>query len=262
MYLLLRFSPLLTSLLVFASFLVAYLKPSWFFQPTLSFIAYFGLLLSLFLTLVLIFIGAGYPLKTRLRFLPFLLITSLSAYILFLYSDNSFVIWAIIVILPAIVWIYLESLYLFWQRSSQYQAHTLQRIAHYLYIIEVFLLATALIGVQILLQVDFWIISSALAALFFAIQYDYFLLNKFAARESLVMSGLGTVMALEFSIVLNLLPTHFFMYGLIISLFFYVWLGISRQVLQRRLDSRRVITRLAIAGTGAVSVFITSLLIR
>ncbi|MEK0326372.1 MAG: hypothetical protein QQN63_11780, partial [Nitrosopumilus sp.] len=53
-------------------------------------------------------------------------------------------------------WIWLESLFLYWQQSAQYQAHTLQKVAGYLYLTEIFLFSVALIGAQVLLQIPFW----------------------------------------------------------------------------------------------------------
>jgi len=108
MYLLLRFSPILTSLFVFAVFLFTYLQPAG--QISISAVIYLGLFAVLLVSFALIFIGAGYPLKTRLRFLPFLLLTSISAYILFLFTDNSAILWAIMIVLPAIFVLYCKGL--------------------------------------------------------------------------------------------------------------------------------------------------------
>ena len=73
-----------------------------------------------------------------------------------------------------------------------------------------------------------------------AVQYDYFVLHRLDKKESLIIVLLGTLIGGELYLVLNLLPTHFFMYGIIISLFFYIWFGVCKQILRRKKEFKYV----------------------
>lgn len=247
---------------------LGHLQPSWLLKLskvnrfTLSQIVAIALISVIVLLASLILIGIGNPLASRLRFAPFLLISWLSTLVIFLFSDQAFVIWPLIIIITALNWIWLESLYLFWQRSRYYQPYSLQRIANYAYLIELFLFITAVIGIQTLLQVPLWQMLLLIMAVSIGIQYDFFLLHKLDKKESLIIALIGSIMAGELYLVLNLLPTHFYMYGIVISLFFYIWLGICKQVLRRKKDFKYIKAPLIIGSAGIFITFVTSLLLR
>lgn len=268
MYILLRFSPAISSIF---SFILLYLLATK--SPLLlrflnleaftlqSIITILLVILFVFLATV-IFIGAGHSFKSRLRFFPFLLFTWLSGYSILLYSDTPSILWVLIFLLPLMSWIWLESLYLFWQRSLEYQAYTLERIATYLYNITVFLVASSVIGLQVLLQLPIWITTVTIVLTFFILVQDLFHLYKLNSREVLIYALLGSVLIFELAFVLNLLPTHFFMYGLSIALFYYLWCGIINQVLRRKSRKLVVTSYLIVTSIGACLGVISSLFIR
>lgn len=258
----------MSSLFLAIILVLAHLQPVWLLKLihvnrlTLMQVIVIAIICIFVSIISLVLIGAGTSLFSRLRFAPFLVISWLSTLVIFLYSDQPFVIWPLIILITAMNWIWLESLYLFWQRPKYYQPYSLQRIANYAYLIELFLLVTAVIGLQILIQVPLWQMLLVIMAVVWAIQYDYFLLHKLDKQEGLIIALIGTIMAGELYLVLNLLPTHFYMYGIIISLFFYIWLGICKQVLRRKKDLKYIKVPIILGSAGIVVSFVTSLLIR
>jgi len=266
MYLLIRFTPIISSIFLGLIFIFGYFQPAWLLKAfqlnrlTLSATFNLAVISALIILSSVIIIGMGVSFVSRLRFIPFIFISWLSAFVIFLYSDQPYVVWPIIILIPAINWVWLESLYLYWQRPEFYQPYSLQRIANYFYLLEIFLFITAVIGLQILMQVPIWMILILAVLVLFYIQYDYLLLHQLDKIESLIISLLGTILAGELYLVLNLLPTHFFMYGILISIFFYLWLGIGKQILRRNKELKYIKLPMILGGLGAIAIFITSFL--
>ena len=266
MYFLLRISPLLSSL-AGGGLLYLIIREANSLTDRSSLYSSLGLTgitiaISLLYLITIIFIGAGQPLRTRLRFFPFLFILWVSGIFVFLFQEQAWILWGFIIILPLMTWIWLESLFLYWQQSAQYQAHTLQKVAGYLYLTEIFLFSVALIGAQVLLQIPFWATFLLSAIVYWWLQYDLFRLNQIEAHRSSIYALFGTLLALELVLVLNLLPTHFFMYGLVVSLFFHSWFGIMIQVLHKKKEIKSTAFYLGVSGIGTGIVFFTSLFLR
>ena len=92
MYILLRFTPILSNLLVALLLLALHANPEWLksLLGDLSFQKIGGIMIGVlvFFLFNLIFLGAGVKLKTRLRFYPFLLLLWFSGLTIFFYSDH------------------------------------------------------------------------------------------------------------------------------------------------------------------------------
>jgi hypothetical protein len=205
-------------------------------------------------------IGHGYNLVSRLRFYPFLAVSTASAFTVFLYSDYRPILIGLAVLVPAYTWIWLESLYLFWQQPILYQPYTLQRLASYLYLLELFLFVAAAAGIQVLFLVPAWIIIPVSALVYGFAQYDLFSLYRLDPSYILRTSIVGTILAVQLQLVLNTLPTQFLLYSGLMAMFFYVWVGLTKQANQQQaLIPSQVWPYAVISGVGAVATFITSL---
>lgn len=266
MYLLLRFTSFLLSGIGFL-FLFVLSRPAFLDRINASqagpyllygFIGFYLILL----VAGLLFLGRGYPIKTRLRFFPLLGVIWAAGYGIFLYTDQRSLLTGLFVALPLFTWIWLENLYLFWQRSFAYQAYSLPRIARYLYVIALFLLAAFVIGFQVLLQLPAWLVFFVMLLMVSWLQIDYFLLQQLSIRESILYGLFGTILYGQLFLVMHLLPTHFFLYGLLTALFFYVWLGIMTQVLSRKQEEIVKVPYVLISSLGATLSIILVLFLR
>jgi hypothetical protein len=265
MYFLLRLTPILSSVVSFFLLYQLYRPSEWITELLGPMSAYrlIGTVLIVILVYLLsiIFIGAGYPVRARLRFFPFLAILWGAGIGVLSFSEQSLAIWGSLMALPVLAWIWMESLYLFWQRSLAYQANTVQRIASYLYLVGIFLYSVAAVGLQIFMQIPLWLVLVVSAGIYFGVQFDYFMLQQRKREEAIVYSLIGTILSLQLVLVLNLLPTHFFLYGLTIVLFFYTWLGIITQALKRRKDGLKIRMYLTVSATGTLAVFFSALFV-
>jgi hypothetical protein len=266
MYILLRFTPILSNLLVALLLLALHANPEWLksLLGDLSFQKIGGIMIGVlvFFLFNLIFLGAGVKLKTRLRFYPFLLLLWFSGLTIFFYSDHQLLLQILMISLPLASWIWMESLFVFWQRSFAYQAYTLERIAGYLYLFVIFLYTAAISGLYTLLQVPFWIISIALLLGYFLIQYDLLLLHKIEKEKSLPFGLISSLLGFQLAVVLYLLPTHFFMYGLIVMLFYYSWNGLVIKSLKKQENQGNSYSYIVTSVLGGLLTIFTTLFLR
>lgn len=258
MFLLRRFTPFLCALAQGALFAFLIRRPVWLLKllhaTTIGWDhVLLTVLLSGFIILLSLFIlGAGEPLYSRYRFSLFPLILSLSGFIVLLYTETPTAQYLLMAVVVTFTALWLEVLYLFWQRPDLYQPYSLQKIAGYLYLVEIFLFVAALIGVQVLVMIPAWSITLFAAAIFWLIQIDWLRLHQFDLFKATVFALFGTVMATELLVALNLLPSHFFMIGSVMALFFYAWLGIGRQFLLKEIDKPQLVTYIVVSSLGSL----------
>lgn len=266
MNLLRRLLPLLISLLNAGILLFLLIQPrwllGWFSLSRVDGIMVFVLLvISLLSTFVaLTVIGHGYGLSSRLRFYPFLAISTASAFTIFLYSDYRPMLLGLTLLVPAYTWIWLESLYLFWQQPLSYQPYTLQRLASYLYLLELFMFVAAASGIQVLFLVPTWAVILVSAVVYCLIQYDLLSLCRLEPSYALRVSLAGTILAVQLQLVLNTLPTQFLLYSGLMTLFFYAWIGLTKLSNQQEsVPASQIWPYALISGVGAIATFVTSL---
>ena len=267
MYLLLRLTPIFSSLFILLMLLILLQPGLWLGvfgieKSSIYLITILAALCFLCLLGTMIIIGMGLKLKVRLRFLPFSILFLTSVFAICLFSDSVIFLIALLTITPIILWAWHENIYLFWQHPFRYQAYTLERLANYFYLLNLFLFIYALTGIQILLQIPFWAVLIVAASVFMIIQYDLFMLHKLQKQKSLFFSLIGTIMGLEALMINNLLPTQFLFYGLSIMLLFYIWLGVGKQYLENPDAENKGLTYILIGGIGFIASYITSFWIR
>lgn len=268
MYFLLRFTPILSSTILFSVLFLLYSYPQWLNAAigaiTMSVIALFSFFILLLLLIALIFIGAGHSFFSRIRFYPFLLILWSSGLMVFFFSENQFLLWGLLILLPIATWIWLESLFLFWQRPVSYQAYTLEKLSNYLYLFALMLFTTAAIGLQtFIIQIPFWLSIGGSALVYFFVQYDLYSIHKIESRQTLTFAAFGTLLGIQLLLVLNLLPTHFFLYGLIIMLFYYIYNEVVLQLLKKKKQGElKLVVPIIVASLSALIVFFTTYFIQ
>lgn len=261
MYILQRFTPLLVSgLHLFVCLFLLYQPTKIFETLGIGNIVIISIIITtaaLFFSLLII--GRGHSVGSRLRFLPYLLISWFGGVSIFLFSENRSLLIGLSILLPVMIYLWLEVLYIYWQRTDSYQAYTLQRLANFLYVVALFLFVSGTTGLQVLVQIPMWITSIIVALVFAIMQFDLLQLHRQDWKESLIFAGLGSVLVHQLFIVLNLLPTHFYMYGLFVGLLFYVWIGIGTRFLRRQSYTQAQLSYVIIGSVGIVLLFISSL---
>lgn len=267
MYTLRRFAPHLYAFLVFIAFAWMNARPDDVFgiiqvqtfeMPQMLSLYLF---LAFFLMLTVFGLGAGKPFSSKIRFSIFPHLFLASSYFFFLISDHPTTLTALMILVPVILWFWFENIYLFWQRTDQYQAYTLERLASYFYVLLVFIFAYSLTGAQVLMQISFWIVLFLFVGVIGLLLFDLLQLHKFDPMESFTLSIIGVTLAAQLMFSLSILPAHFLLVSISIALFFYFWAGMCKLILSRSVTLKGQVTYITIASIGFVSVFVSSLLL-
>lgn len=267
MYLLRRFLPAILAIFTVCVFLLFVIQPRFVFIYTNTPTRFFYTVLSLVLMNLFLLVYTGYKvgmgqeLGARLRFLIFPFITWVSSLTIIAFYDVMWFGIGLTLLVSGALWVWFETLFLLWQMPEFYQPYSLQKLANYFYLFELFLFVSALMGLSILMQLPFWMILVSCTFFVWFIQYDLLKLQQRETKESLAFSLIGTLLAAQLFIALNFLPTQIFFDGIVMGLFFYTWLGIGLQVLQKQIDRQQQILFVSLSSIGIVIVFATTFLI-
>lgn len=171
---------------------------------------------------------------------PLLLVISQLLFVIFLqgFWFKRFVV----LILSVILGIFLENLYIYHYQPAKYQKYSLANIANYFNLIIIFLFNASLFLLVIFLQFPFWltIILNIFSTIILTYQIFWFSQLAFARTWPYVL-GLSLISA-ELFWVLSFLPISVYNQALIITLVYYLTVGISRNQLLG-IDEKKVIKR-------------------
>lgn len=232
MFLLRRLTPAIVTIVTAACFLAFSYRPHLFVSLTggsTGTLAGITLGLALFaLSLGMLNIGAYHPLTSRLRFLLFPLTFASCTFQSLSFVEPGWAVLGGITIVSALLWIWYETLYTFWQQPERYQAYTLQRLSASLYVVAVFFLIAGMNGFYVYLQMKFWGVVAFVSLTIFCLLYDMFLLCQFTQNESLVSAIATSFLATEAFIAMSYLPTQVYVEALLMAVVFYGLVGITK----------------------------------
>lgn len=232
MFLLRRLTPAIVSIITAASFLAFSYRPHLLLSlagGSLSVLAgvVVGLCLAA-LSLGMLNIGAYHPLTSRLRFLLFPLAFAACTFQSLSFLEPGLTTLGVSALVSALLWVWYETLYTFWQQPERYQAYTLQRLSGSLYVVAVFFLVTGMNGFYVYLQMKFWGVTLFVAATLCLLLYDVFLLCQFEQNEALFAAAATGFLATEAFIAISYLPTQVYVEALLMAVVFYGLVGITK----------------------------------
>lgn len=234
MILLLRLTPLLTAILVYAGVEVILRWTSLFHWVALI--------------LVLILIGAVMFLRRRLDrqtlfFLApaLLLVVGTLLFLLVLNTDERVPLHRIIALLACLLlWNYLEQLFAFHHHAPSYQAFALENISSYINLGNVFLIVSGLFGLHFLINYPLWIaVVLSGATIFLSVAHTLFM-GKIDHPQRQLYAVLIGLLCTEVLVALALLPVDHFVIALLIATTYFVLVNLSYHHLRSSLDRQYV----------------------
>jgi len=256
MHLLRRLTPILVTLAVGVSLVLIAVRPLFLLNLLGGNISVFlGLCVGVAMFCMaagMIEIGTFHPMDSRLRFLPFPIILLASVFVTLSFLERGITIVSICLLTLAAIWLWYESLYMFWQQPEQYQPYTLQRLSVPLYLMAIFFLCTALNGMYVYLQMKFIgvLIFGVLTLLI--LFFDVYSLCQFDSEKARIAAIASAFVAVEGMLAISYLPTHIFMQAVLMSLMFYALVGLTRLWAQQDLRRSQVIPYVIISCIGFI----------
>jgi hypothetical protein len=176
---------------------------------------------------------------------PALFLSSSVAFMLFI--ETQWLLIVIAVIVAVFVGLFLEHVFRFVHVPGIYQPYALEHTSIVLHIASIYFFTTMFYGLHTFLLTPVWLISLIfflLAALFV---YETLWVSKVASKTASHIALLGALVLTQLFAAVAFMPTSFFVNAAIVSVGFYVFLGVIRTSLLQRL-SGVALRRYTIAG--------------
>ncbi len=156
------------------------------------------------------------------------------------------------------VWLYAENLFAFYHLPSSYQAYALEYLSFILFLTGMFFFTAGTYAVQLFLLLPVWI--PALMVFWislFAIE-GVFWVSKIVPEKGRVFAFVGAVLLTEVYLAVSMLPTFFLVNSAVFTIFFYLYLGITRIHLLDKLSSSLLKRYLFVSATLLLALFLTA----
>ncbi|MFA6131786.1 MAG: hypothetical protein WC702_01795 [Patescibacteria group bacterium] len=188
--------------------------------------------------------------------LPFCL--AVSAFSLLLFVEGRDMKILIITLATLLLWLFAENIFSFLYLSSTYQVNALEYLSLVMGVVSVFFVTAAFFALRLFFGFSLWLIVPLHAVFIFALFASVLWVCKIG-KEKIIPNAFGAVLLLaELFLCLAFLPASFFSNAAILTLFFYIFLGIVRAHLFNRL-SPMVLKRYLLAfGLIAVVIVLTA----
>lgn len=165
---------------------------------------------------------------------PMLLLISACLYFLFLEQHALKVVLALL--LTSGSWLYAENLFSFYHLPSTYQAYSLEYLSVMLYLFSAFFFTSGSYGVQLFLQLPFWVPALAVFWVTLFMTIGVFWVSKMNMEVSTRFAVSGAIILTEMYLVLAQLPTSYIANAAAFTVFLYLYLGITRAHLLEKLS--------------------------
>jgi hypothetical protein len=157
---------------------------------------------------------------------PILLLISACIYFLFLDQQTLKIILAIL--LTGSTWLYAENVFSFYHLPSTYQPYSLEYLSMMLYLFSAFFFTSGTYGVQLFLQLPFWVPALAVFWVSLFMTTGVFWVSKINTEISTRFAFSGAVILTELYIALSQLPTSYVANAAAFTVMLYLYLGLSR----------------------------------
>ncbi|TAK03239.1 hypothetical protein EPO34_04180 [Patescibacteria group bacterium] len=157
--------------------------------------------------------------------------------------------WALAAATSLLLFLFAELVFAYVHVPATYRAYSIEHLSLGLNVLTTFFLSSFAFGTGMLLQLPLWLSSAAFASSVAFIMFGTLWVSKVAVRPALAYALAGTALATELFAVISYLPTGYYVDAALISVFLYVFLGLTRA---RFLDkmTKTVVGRYSAVGSG------------
>lgn len=156
------------------------------------------------------------------------------------------------------VWLYAENLFAFYHLPSSYQAYALEYLSFILFLTGMFFFTAGTYAVQLFLLLPVWIPALVVFwIILFAIE-GVFWVSKIVPEKGRVFAFVGAILLTEVYLSVTMLPTFFLVNSAVFTIFFYLYLGITRIHLLDKLSGSLLKRYLFVSTTLLLALFLTA----
>lgn len=172
--------------------------------------------------------------------------------------DNQTAIQLLFFIDLIFLYFYLRFSYYYLIKPSGYKVSSIENLSSYANFFSYFLISAALFGLQSYLSIWVWPLMVILVFTSILAIYQLFWANKIKIRESLLFIIIPSLILLELGWSISFLPLNFNIAGLILSICYYVTIGLTRLYLANDLEKDKVRLYLSLGISSILLILLTA----
>lgn len=165
------------------------------------------------------------------------------------------------VFISIITFLYLENLFLYFYIPTKYHIYSLENIASYLNLLAIFFIFFSFLGLKILFGLGIYLVFGLVllnVIIVVLLICQTLWINKISLRDSKVYIFIATLVLTQIYLIIYLLPSSFYVNGLIFALSYYVIIGLLKQKLLKKLETRLIMRHLTIGLALLLLLLITA----
>jgi hypothetical protein len=184
---------------------------------------------------------------------PLLFVVSSFGVLLFLEQRPEQALLAVVTSL--LVFFFAEQLFSYLHTPANYQAYSIEHFSVGLNVLTIFFFSATAFGLRLFLLLPLPMLAACFFLAMFYLIFGTLWVSKVEMRHGLAYAGAGAVLATELFSVLAFLPTGFYTNAALLTLFTYLFLGLTRA---RFLDqlTKPVVRRYLVIGSGLFAAII------
>lgn len=232
---------------------------------TLIFWPKFFYLILLLLNVVLVIVIYSLMHKAELArswwnfwILPFLVLNSIVAYAILIPQDiwfNKFFVQILFFLIIGFNFSYFKNIYNSIFHSDQ--SNNLPNISANFSFLSWFFMISAVYGLQLFLNLSYWVLIIILIVLALLTTYQYLWINNLRGRENYIFVFLSAFIVAQLSWSVYFLPFDYNSLGVIMALIYYVFLNLTRLYLGHHWNKKNLQSLLVFAGIIMLLVLLT-----
>ena len=190
--------------------------------------------------------------------LPFLVLNSVVAYAILIPQDiwfNKLFIQALFALVIGFNFSYFKNIYDSVFHSDQ--PNSLPNISANFSFLSWFFMLAAVYGLQLFLDLSYWVLIIILIILSLLTTYQYLWINNLRGRENYIFVFLSTFIVSQLAWSVYFLPFDYNSLGIIMALVYYVFLNLVRLYLSHSWNKKNLQSLLVFAGTIMLLVLLT-----
>lgn len=196
--------------------------------------------------------------KNFWHFLILPLLTTTAAWLCLIFFADTLYFHLVSVGVGLLLYFLINQYYLYFYVPFKYQPYSLESLSLYVSILAALFFSIACFGSLILLQIPTYWIALAMLVFFFLLTYQYFWINKYSWSKSWLFILVIVLLIVELFAVTAYLPTGYYVNSLILTVVYYLTLGISKQSLSENLSKKKISGFLIVGGLCLLLVLISA----
>ncbi len=133
--------------------------------------------------------------------------------------------------------LFAEYLFQYTHLPSQYQPYSIEYLSLLLNVLTVFFLSSVAYGTNLLIQTPLWLLAPIFFLLSLFVLYGTLFVSKAEGARLRPYAIAGSILTTEFFVTLAFLPSGLYTNAALITLFFYLFLGLTRAQVHHKLSA-------------------------